>query len=225
MSLTAEYHVRTSQLPLSDVAAAMPTLTVQLEGSEQLHSGSLVLFIRATGLSFDGLDTALADAPIVEDKYLISEGETVRRYQLITIGRRPPYLDDLMTSRMLPETITVLPDGWRITQQFADRDAFATCREFWRDLDASFHLERLYDSHTTDAELIGLTGKQREALLAAYEEGYFAVPRQASMAAVTATLDISVSALVERLYRAQAHLIEHFVCSGGYKTPESLGTV
>jgi predicted DNA binding protein len=129
-----------------------------------------------------------------------------------------------MSSKMVSEEVTVLPDGWQVKQLFAGRDEFDKIRDFARNMDISFHLDRLYESTSTDADLIGLTDKQREALLAAYEEGYFAVPRQASMAAVAAELDISPSALTERLHRAQAHLIEHFVYADGYKTPADLDT-
>lgn len=129
-----------------------------------------------------------------------------------------------MSAEIVTEAVTTLSDGWRITQQFADRDELAKVREFARNMDISFHLNQLYESASPDRDLIGLTDKQRVALLAAYEAGYFAVPRKASMATVAAALDISSSALTERLHRAQAHLIEYFVHSDVYKTPADLDT-
>lgn len=107
-----------------------------------------------------------------------------------------------MSAEIVTEAVTILPDGWRIKQQFADRDELIKLREAARNMDISFQLNRLYESASTDSDLIGLTDKQRVALLAAYEEGYFAVPRQASMATVAAALTISSSALTERLRRA-----------------------
>jgi DNA-directed RNA polymerase specialized sigma24 family protein len=210
MSLIAECQLRAPDLPFVDVVTAIPDLTVELESMEQPHTGPLVLFIRATAPSFDGLDAALDDSPFVEDSFLISEVGSIRLYQLILTIRRPPFLDEIVVRKRFPESVTIRDDGLYIKQQFANRDEFATWRESHHDAGISVHLDRLYESTTTDTDLIGLTDKQREALLTAYEAGYFAVPQQASLDEVAADLDISLSALAERLHRAQAHLIEHF---------------
>jgi predicted DNA binding protein len=210
MSLTAEFRLQSPRLPLIDVAAAVPELTFHLESAEQPRSGPTVFFIRVTGSSFDGVDTALTESSSVEEYFLISEVGSIRMYQLVLDGPRPASLDKRMFHKTFPESVTIRPDGWRIKQQFANRDELTTYREFWRTMDFSFRLDRLYDSHSTDAELIGLSDKQREALLTAYEEGYFAVPQQTSLDDIAAALDISRSALAERLHRAEAHLIEHF---------------
>lgn len=224
MGLTAEFRLCSPLLPLIDVASAVPDLTVHIEGDEQLQSGPLLFLLRVTGPSFDGLDAALEKSPLIEKYSLISEVGSTRLYQLIMTIQRPSAVENVMAGKMVSESVTVLPDGWQVKQLFADRNEFTNLRNFARSMDISFQLDRLYESDSTDADLIGLTNKQRDALLTAYEAGYFTVPRQASMAAVAAELDISPAALTERLHRAQAHLIEHFVYSDGYKTPTNLDT-
>lgn len=62
------------------------------------------------------------------------------------------------------------------------------------------------------------------ALLTVHDMSHLTVTRQASMADVAVELDISVSALGERFQRAYAHLIEHFIHSNSYKTPENWST-
>lgn len=210
MSLIAECQLRAPDLPFGTVVAAVPDLTLELESMEQPQSGPLVLFIRATAPAFDGLDAALEDSPFVREYFLISEVGSMRLYQLILTISRPPFVDEILTRKRFPESVTMRADGLYVKQQFANRDEFATWRELHRNAGISVHLDRLYESTSTDADLIGVSDKQREALLTAYECGYFAVPQQASLADVAAELDISLSALAERLHRAQAHLIEHF---------------
>lgn len=78
MSLTAEFRLHSSQLPLSDVASAMPDLTVQIEDDEQLQSGPLLFLIRVTGPSFDGLDAALEASPLVGNHSLITKRTRTR---------------------------------------------------------------------------------------------------------------------------------------------------
>lgn len=212
MSLTAEYHLHSPRLPLIDVADAVPDLMIRLESTEQPQSGPIVFFIRVTGPSFDGVAGALTESPSVREYFLISEIESIRIYQVVLTEPRPESLDTRPFHKTFPERVTIMPDGWYVKQQFANRDELLTYREFWRtmDMDFTFRLDRLYDSHSTDADLIGLSDKQREALLTAYEMDYFTVPQQVSLDDVAAALDISRSALAERLHRAESHLIEHF---------------
>ena len=56
-----------------------------------------------------------------------------------------------------------------------------------------------------------LTPAQAEALRVAYEEGYFAVPRESTASAVAEVLGISKSAFLERLRRGQSALLEQVV--------------
>lgn len=54
---------------------------------------------------------------------------------------------------------------------------------------------------------VELTECQREALLAAYEEGYFEIPRKTTMVELAELFDVSDQAVSERLRRAQSRLI------------------
>lgn len=218
MSLTAEFRLHSPRLPLIDVAEAVPDLTIRLESTEQPQTGPTVFFIRVTGPSFDGIADALTESTSVREHFLISEVESIRIYQVILTGPHPESIDNRIFYKTFPESVTITSDGWYIKQQFANRDEFISYRKFWRgmDMDFSFRLDRLYDSHSTDAELIGVSDKQREALLTAYEMGYFSVPQRVSLDDVAAALDISRSALAERLHRAETHLIEHFFYTDPY---------
>lgn len=91
-----------------------------------------------------------------------------------------------------------------------DRDELAAYRDSCRKLAMDFRLDRLYESSGDNDRLPGVSEKQHEALRAAYETGYFDVPRQASLRDVADSLDISRSALAERLHRGQAHVLEHY---------------
>ncbi|MFC6964503.1 helix-turn-helix domain-containing protein [Halocatena marina] len=216
MSLTAEFQLLSKELPLVDVATAMSDLSFQLIDEQQTQSGPVIFIIRATGRSFDGMSTALKESPDIREHILISEVGPTRTYHLVLSGPYPAEMDELSSQRMVIERLTFTVQGWRIKIQFPNRDEFNEYREFSRKMGLSFHLERLYESTSTDAGLIGLSDKQREALLTAYEEGYFKVPQQVSLDDVATTLEISRSALAERLRRAQSHLIEQFYYADRY---------
>lgn len=210
MSLTAEFQLRSPRLPLTSVAGALSGLTFRLESAEQPQSGPVVFFVRVSGPSFEGVKTALAGSSSISEYVLISDVGSIRMYQLVLSDARPAFLDNLWFHKTFPESVVITSDGWRIKQQFANRDELSKYREFWQSIDFSFSLDRLYDATRSEAEVIGLSDKQREALLTAYEAGYFSVPQETTLDIVAETLEISRSALAERLHRAQSHLIEHF---------------
>lgn len=56
-----------------------------------------------------------------------------------------------------------------------------------------------------------MTPRQREVVEAAYEAGYFEVPRTASVVEVARTLDLDPSTVGEHLQRAQRNLVSRFV--------------
>lgn len=76
-------------------------------------------------------------------------------------------------------------------------------------------LERLYplggEETATVAQRWDLTPAQEAAVRAAVELGYFEVPRAASADEVATSLDISKSAFLERLRRAEGRLLEQVV--------------
>lgn len=53
-----------------------------------------------------------------------------------------------------------------------------------------------------------MTDDQREALEAALQKGYYAIPSEATMAEIASDLDISQQALSERLRRGHRALVE-----------------
>lgn len=82
-------------------------------------------------------------------------------------------------------------DAWLFTLWLPDRAALAEIWDFAHTHDVEIDLLRVneYDSlGTTDA---GLTDSQREAVLIAFEMGYFEEPRNATLGEVAAELDIS----------------------------------
>ena len=56
----------------------------------------------------------------------------------------------------------------------------------------------------------GLTDRQREAVRAAVEAGYYAVPREGSVAAIADTLECSTSTAAEHLRKAEAAVMAAF---------------
>jgi len=221
MGLVATFEIHCEALPLTGVAVAVPEATLVLE--LQFNHGARPLFlVTATDGSPTSVEDALADAYDVEEWTLVGRSGDTRRYQAVPAlsfeEQLGDHLDDLSglealaTADAIIERIEVLPNGWRQTGWFADRDAFAAFSSFWQQ-NARFQLERLTRDDEPEPPGDGLTDDQREALRTAYERGYFDIPRRASLEDVGAELGITASSVSERLRRAQTQLIRETVAT------------
>ncbi len=221
MGLVAEYKIYCDALPLVDVAAVVPATKIIL--NLQYNHGNRPLFlITVTGGAEQPLETALADTYDVGDWTRIGQAGDTRRYQIKPAlsfeEQLGDHIDDLAgleglaTAEAFIDRILVETDGWRQTGWFADREEFRKFSSFWQQ-NADFRLDRLDRDGTAEPPGEGLTNRQYEALRIAYEEGYFAIPRQISLEEIAAELDITASSVTERLRRAQTQLIEETVAT------------
>ncbi|SFS65769.1 helix-turn-helix domain-containing protein [Halostagnicola kamekurae] len=221
MRLVAEFKICCDALPLVEVAATVPEATLILE--LQFNHGERPLFlVTVTDGSDQVVANAFSDAYDVGEWTLVGEAGDTRRYQVMPalsfeeqLGGQIndlAGLEALATADAIIEQIEVLPDGWRQTGWFADREAFNEFSAFWQQ-NADFRLYRLTRDGESKPPGDGLTNHQQEALRTAYEMGHFDIPRRASLEEVATELDISASSLSERLRRAETQLIEETVAT------------
>lgn len=100
-------------------------------------------------------------------------------------------------------------DGWVFELHAGTTDPFADFRKYCRehDINAAFtRLTRL--SETTTGAEYNLTPEQREALVLAFDEGYYEEPWETTLEALASQLDISRPAFSARLRRGYRNLIE-----------------
>lgn len=100
-------------------------------------------------------------------------------------------------------------NGWILELQLRDHDALYALNEYASE--AGIHFDILKLNRTDDPfdpSEYGLTECQREALVAAYVNGYFDDPRETSLEELSELLDISPTAISGRLRRGFARLVE-----------------
>jgi hypothetical protein len=101
-------------------------------------------------------------------------------------------------------------DGWRLLLRFTARSDLADCYRRCADRGTTVRVESVRTPAGTDhrGPAGTLTGYQREALAVAHEAGYFAVPREATLADVAGELGVSDTAASERIRRGIAGLLD-----------------
>jgi predicted DNA binding protein len=157
---------------------------------------------------------AFADAarfhPGVESLTAIDRDPT--SYYHLTWHNSPPcpavYRSDLVVERM-----EGTPEGWSFRLRAGNGEALQSLQGDCRDRDAPFQVDRLDRStEGTDAgsatDSYGLTAKQRAVLMTAIEAGFFAIPRETTLAELAEELDISDQAVSDHLRRAQWNVLQ-----------------
>ncbi|MFC7249697.1 helix-turn-helix domain-containing protein [Halomicroarcula sp. GCM10025324] len=106
--------------------------------------------------------------------------------------------------------------GWTVQVRGIEPGAIAKFDRACRDLGIDLTLTELHElSASGDYEPAELTAAQREALLLAYELGFFDEPRTATLEDVAAELGISRQAVANRLRRGHRALIREMLSETG----------
>lgn len=106
-------------------------------------------------------------------------------------------------------------DGWQFEMRAVDAEVFSTFQNYCAELDLNVTLKRL--SHVTGMSPVNqyeLTPEQHEALVLAYEQGYYDHPRAVDQNALAERLGISRQAFSSRLRRGYRSLIRTALISG-----------
>jgi predicted DNA binding protein len=163
----------------------------------------------------EDIELAFEDLPSVESVELVDD---LDREYLLRIVWSPSYNGIL---RGITETdVTLLSavgtvENWRFEIRSVDQDALTAFRQYCLDHDVPLALETVQSEATGSLPSRDLTGPQREALLLAYERGYFDTPRRVTLDDIAGDLGITRQALSARLRRGHRRLIEGTLADDG----------
>lgn len=208
MTVLGEFEIPTEAFPLAETLAAVPDATVSLVRvtiAPELFSPYLWV---AVG-DFDAFRTATEHDPSVRSLQVLDSFDGVVLCRVAWDESAVAVADAFAaTSGSVLDTYTN-DEGWYVKVQFADREALRTFRSGLEEAEVPFRALSLTSaSEQPTAELpFGLTQKQTEALLVAWESGYYEIPRRAKLEDIAEDLGISQQALSERLQRAHATLL------------------
>lgn len=209
-----------SLITVADIAHADLALTptIRSEVARKIDVVSQSATDPKTGLFFfvvRGADAAVFEEALevdhtVRDWWLVSERDDSAVYR---IGHTE---DAILLSPVITELGGLMLDacsndmsGWRVRLQLSDREALSELWEYCEENDISFELNRMYrQDGWMNGEPSKLTDAQRDALVTAYEHGYFEEPREAALEDLAEVLDISPTAVSGRIRRGTAELVE-----------------
>lgn len=207
MSVLTEFTVPAREFILSDALEQVPDVRVEIErvAADDEH---VTPYFWAAGETFEAFEAALEDDDSIEDVVTLEEHGSERFYRGSWLQREQTITYAVTCVRATILEATSEEATWNVRMLFPDDETLTAFHDYCSEYELTFELTRLYESRHPEA--LGkyeVTPKQREAMLTALQEGYFAVPRDTTLEDVAGRLDISPNALSTRLRRGHANLI------------------
>ena len=207
MATVAAFAVGADEFPLGTVFRDLPDVTVELE--RMVPTGNAVVpyfWVRGGGEA--DVVRRFRGRPGARDVQLVDSLDGGSLFRCTWEPERGGLL------RAFEETdVTLLSgvgtgDRWTFELRGDDREAVARFQRYCLDHDVGVNLLTLHElpagEHRPDYDL---TPPQREALLLAYERGYFDTPRRTTLEEVASELEITRQSLAARLRRGHRNLI------------------
>lgn len=206
--IVSTVHLAHSDLVLA--GAIRETGSVRVRPNYQtVSNGSRLLIFEVETEEQAAFDRALERDPTVTDTMIVDyPGDDIVYRARLTDQALPvtPLLAQLgVTIRKTVGTGL----GWTITAQFPSKGAYSTFRRYCESNGIGFHVNSLsWGSDRRKPASQTLTPSQWETLHTAYDRGYFDVPRRISQAELAEDLQISASAVSQRIRRIISQLLE-----------------
>ncbi|MDG5775093.1 helix-turn-helix domain-containing protein [Haloarculaceae archaeon H-GB1-1] len=206
MATVMEFTSPAEEFPLGSVFENLPGVTVELERLIP-HETLIIPYFWVRGVETEAIEAAFDPHPGVTDIRLI---DSVEDEYLMRAEWEQEYFGVL--SALAKANVAVLTgigtkDKWRFEVRGESQEAIADFREYCQDNDIPIEITAVHAMLPIQGEGYELTETQCEALVLAYERGYFDSPRKVSLEEVAEELGITQQSLSSRLRRGHRRLI------------------
>lgn len=197
------------RLPAEDTALAetfdrVPDASLQLEPTVSGTSPCVWLSGTEREAADEGLE---ADPTVGSFELLVDTGDRLL-YDVAFAEDAARLFDDLLAEGGSLLEARGSNGWWQVRMRFHDHADLGRTHERLLDRGINADVRRVAELSEASATNSRLTPEQQEALAAAFERGYFEIPRGISMEELADELDISHQALSERLRRAYETLVD-----------------
>ena len=206
MATVMEFTSPTEEFPLGSVFENLPDVTVELERLVP-HEDLVVHYFWVRGVETEGIESEFEAHVGATNIRLV---DSINDEYLMRVEWEDAYFGVL--SALAEANVVVLSgigrkDEWRFEVRGESREAIAEFREYCQEQDIPITITAVHAMLPIQREGYELTVTQREALVLAYEHGYFDSPREASLQEIADELGITQQSLSSRLRRGHRRLI------------------
>lgn len=203
----AKLRVEHPTIPLTPTSRDAPRTDFYPEFQPASTADSALLFVTMEH-DVERLDSALAADETIAGSRLVTDLGTRRVYRVELSDRATVFTRELANLAIQILEFQSDDGGWLLRLQLPDRDALVAFCEYCDAEAIHCELETLYeDDRRGGLGGYGLTDPQRDAIIAAYHQGYFNDPREVTLEDLATEMGISAAALGRRLRRATDALV------------------
>jgi len=206
MIVIVDISVSADQFPLGRILDAYPNVEIELERLVPLKDGIIPLFWVSDGDSA-AIEATLRDDPMTNSVSRLTQTDSRVLYEV----EWGPDVNGLVQALLESDARLLAAEGnadiWDFRIQFDARADLARFRELCDASAISLTLRRLYNPMLPE-ESGSLSDEQYEALVTAFRQGYFDVPRASKMSDLAAGFGVSDSAFSQRIRRGISTLID-----------------
>lgn len=160
------------------------------------------------------VSAAIEADPAVRNPDVLAEveGRRLYRVEFAELGRETDLMPEFIEVGAGLQSVVATNDGWTIRARYPSRAALSHIYQFCQDHEIPVRIDTVYEQQRwSEQQVATLSDHQRELLVAALDCGYFAIPRECSLAEVADRLGISETAASERFRRAVRNLTERTI--------------
>jgi predicted DNA binding protein len=206
MATVVEFTLNSHEFPLGTVFTELPDVTVQLERIVPDADG-VIPYFWVRGTETDAIIDQFSNHPGVRDIQLVDSVNDEYLLRCRWVSEHESVLDALVDPEVILLSAVGTKEQWTFEIRGESRKAIAKFRIYCHQHDLPITLTELHALEPLEAQH-GLTEKQREALILAFEHGYFDSPRASTLQEIADELGITQQSLSSRLRRGNRRLIE-----------------
>lgn len=196
---------------IAELSVAYPDLVFRVV-STQLHSGVATAVLEIEGTDIIEILSHANERESIRDIELLWKDDTKTIIQVET--ENPRLLQPLSRAGVPLKTPFTISDGTASWELFTSHPKLSDLSDEFDRMDITYTVESIREFNT-EPDATGLTDRQREVLVAAFEAGYYETPRRSSLTQVADQLGISKATCSDILHRAEGTIIEQYVAQLG----------
>ena len=206
MATVMEFTSPVAEFPLGSVFENLPGVTVELERLIP-HETLIIPYFWVRDVETEDIEAAFEAHSGVSNIRVV---DSVEDEYLMRAEWESEYFGIL--SALAKANVVVLSgigtkEEWRFEVRGESQETLAEFREYCQENDIPIAITAVHAMLPIQGEGYELTETQREALVLAYERGYFDSPREASLEEIADELGITQQSLSSRLRRGHRRLI------------------
>jgi len=162
----------------------------------------------------EGIEAALADDESVESFESLASFDGEWLYRMEWGSRVETLVRILVEEEGTVMAASATGGTWNLRVLFPDHDGLSRTHDYCEDAGLTWDVNRIYRLEEGRQGRFGLTDRQQDTLTAAFERGYYEIPRGTAAKDLAEELGISHQALSEQLRRAHGNLVKNAIVVG-----------